>query len=317
MPFLANPERGFFTTANNPPLGAETLGFDYCDTYRVQAISEALGARDAGWTVEDCLALQRDVRCIPWEQIRDVVLALKPTDANARDGLELLRAWDGRADADSPAACVFELFAAEMCVRVAKAKAPKEWKAVLGEYGLGGSGNSLFTDRRIAHLVGLIRGQPAGWFTSWSDEMCDALREIVQKLRRDVGPGPAYWGWGHLRQLRLEHPLFGKHRWLGPAFNLGPVPCDGDCNTISQAGVRPAEPTGFTHNMCNLRTVFDLADLSKSQFVLCGGQSGNPCSDHYADQFPLWQAGESIAIALEQGEVIRAAKETLRLLPLK
>jgi penicillin amidase len=115
--------------------------------------------------------------------------------------------------------------------------------------------------------------------------------------------------------LRLEHPLFGKHRWLGTAFNLGPFPCGGDCNTISQAGVRPAQPAEYTHNMCNLRTVFDLANLGQSRFVLCGGQSGNPWSSHFADQLPLWREGETIAIAWEQGEVIRAAKETLRLLP--
>ena len=70
--------------------------------------------------------------------------------------------------------------------------------------------------------------------------------------------------------------------------------------------MRPAEPTAFTHNMANLRTVFDLADLSRSRFVLCGGQSGNPCSDHFADQFPLWQEGESISIPWLQAEVIRA-----------
>ena len=51
--------------------------------------------------------------------------------------------------------------------------------------------------------------------------------------------------------------------------------------------------------------------------MLCGGQSGNPLSQHHADQFPLWQEGESIAIPWDQADVIRAAKETLRLLPEK
>jgi len=314
MPFLENPGPGYFATANNPISGRPELGADYCDTYRFRAISDALALGDQ-WSVEQCLALQLDVRAIPWEEIRDIVLALASADADTRDGIDLLRAWDGRADAESPAAGIFELFLAEMCVRVAKAKAPREWRTALGEYGLGGSGHNLFTDRRVAHLVGLIRDQPAGWFSSWPAELESALRGVVQKLRREVGPGPAYWAWGHIRQLRLEHPLFGKHRWLGTAFNLGPFPCGGDCNTISQAGVRPAQPAEYTHNMCNLRTVFDLANLGQSRFVLCGGQSGNPCSSHFADQLPLWREGETIAIAWEQGEVIRAAKETLRLLP--
>lgn len=314
MPFLEDPGPGYFATANNPIPGRPELGADYCDDYRHRAVTEALALGER-WSVEQCLALQLDVRSIPWEELRDIILALAPGDADARDGLELLRAWDGRVDSESPAACVFELLVAEMCQRAARAKAPREWLIVLGENAIGGSGHTLFTDRRVAHLVRLLRDQPAGWFPSWTGELESALAEVVRKLRRDVGPAPAYWAWGHLRQLRLEHPLFGKHRRLGAAFNLGPVPCGGDCNTVSQAGARPADPTAYTHNMCNLRTVFDLADLGKSRFVLCGGQSGNPLSPHHADQLPLWQEGESIAIAWGQGEVIRAAKETLRVLP--
>ena len=210
---------------------------------------------------------------------------------------------------------MFELFTAEMCVRVAKAKAPKSWLTALGESGLGIVSHSLLTDRRAGHLMGLVRGQPAGWFASWPKEMESVLGDVVRKLRREVGPSPAFWAWGHLRQLRLEHPLFGKHPWLGPMFNLGPVACGGDCNTVAQSGVRCAEPTAYTHNIPNLRTVFDLADLSRSQFVLCGGQSGNPLSPHHADQLPLWQCGESFTMPWEQTEVIRAAVDTLRLLP--
>jgi penicillin amidase len=84
---------------------------------------------------------------------------------------------------------------------------------------------------------------------------------------------------------------------------------------VNQAAARPADPTGFAPNVACLRAVFDLADLSKSAFILCGGQSGNPLSPHHADQLPLWRRGESITIAWEQAEVIRAAADTLRLLP--
>jgi penicillin amidase len=314
MPFIENPGPGYFSTANNPVPGRPELGADYCDDYRHRAVTDALALGEK-WSAEQCLALQLDVRCIAWEEIRDIVLGLPATSVEARDGVELLRGWDGRLDSESPAACVFELFMARMCQRVAQAKAPREWLTVLGENGLGGAAHTLFTDRRIGHLVRLIRAQPDGWFSSWSREIESALGEVVRKLRREVGPAPAYWAWGHVRRLRLEHPLFGKHRLLATAFNLGPVPCGGDCNTVSQAGVRPADPTDFTHNMCNMRTVFDLADLGASRFVLCGGQSGNPWSAHHADQLPLWQEGESITIPWEQADVIRAAKETLRLLP--
>src|SRR5206468_2840303 len=128
------------------PPARQALGGDYCDPYRVRAITEALAAR-TGWTLAECLALQQDVRSIPWEEIRDVVLSLSPADASARDAIALLRDWDGRVDSESPAACVFELFTSELCVRVARATAPKAWRAALGETALGTSGHNLFTDR--------------------------------------------------------------------------------------------------------------------------------------------------------------------------
>ena len=324
MPFAVNPACGFLATANDDPrLWAEEplppacwLGTDFIDDYRARRIRECLAARDSGWTAADFTELQLDVQSIPWRELRDSVLSLTPADGDARAALDVLAPWDGRVDAESPAAAVFELFVAEMCVRVAKAKAPKGWATAVGEGAFGLVGHNMFVDRRVAHLSRLIRAQPAGWFASWPAEMEAVLALVVQKLRREAGPGPGFWAWGHLRQLKLEHPLFGKHRWLGPAFNCGPLPWGGDNNTVSQAAVRACGPTGFTHNIANMRAVFDLADLSKSTFVLCGGQSGNPLSPHHADLLPLWQRGESVVLPWDQADVIRAAVDTLRLLPL-
>lgn len=322
MPFVKDPAGGFFATANNPPeqsMGSNEdfafLGRDYIDDYRYRAIADEIGRVNA-WNVVMNLKLQTNVRSIPWEELRPILLSLESDDSNARDALGLLREWNGMVEINSAGATVFELFVAEMCVRVAKSKAPNGWRVALGESEFGSLKHNLFTDRRMAHLVKLLRAQPPGWFeTPWSEVMLDALGKVIGHLRREVGPGPKFWGWGHLRKLRLNHALFRKSRWLGPAFNLGPVPCAGDPNTINQAGARPTEPTALTHNMANLRMVIDLGDLARSQFVLCGGQSGNPCSPNYDDQFPLWQAGEAIQLPWDRDTIIREAVATVRLMP--
>ena len=293
------------------------LGCDFIDAYRARRIRERLAERDSGWTSAECTALQLDLQSIPWREMRNRVLSLTPTSPDARDALNLLGAWDGRVESESPAAAVYELFAAEMCIRVVKARAPNGWRSAAGEGAIGILGHNLFVDRRISHLSRLIREQPPGWFASWSAEMEAALAVVVRKLRRDAGPGPAFWAWGHQRMLRLDHPLFARNRWLGPAFNRGPIPWGGDSNTVSQAATRLADPLGFITNMANLRTVFDLNDLQMSTFVLCGGQSGNPLSPHHADQLPLWQRGDSFVLAWDQAAVIRAAVDTLRLIPPK
>jgi penicillin amidase len=318
MPHLVNPPGGSVATANAAPHrlpGDPYLGLDFVDDYRAAVIGEELAKRD-GWDPAAFAELQQNVRSKPWEEMRAAVLSLTPDDPDAREALALLRDWDGQVAADSPAAAVFELAVAELCTRVAKAKAPGGWAVALGATGLGADGHNLFADRRVGHLVRLVNDQPPGWFARpWADEIADALAGVVRRLRREAGPGPAYWGWGHLRPLRLDHPLFGKHKLLGPAFDLGPVPHGGDQNTVNQGACRPLDPLGVPQNIPNLRAVFDLADPSKSTFVLAGGQSGNPLSPHFADQLPPWQAGEAITPPWAQEQVIREAKEVLRLLP--
>jgi penicillin amidase len=315
MPHFTNPEAGFVASANDNVTGSPDFGADYIDDYRARRIREELARRPEGLTPADCAALQLDIQSLPWREMRDSVLSLTPASADAREGRDLLANWNGRVEADSPPAAVFQFFVAQMCVRVARAKAPTAWPFALGAGRVGAVGGNLFADRRVAHLSRLVREQPAGWFASWPAEMEAALAHAVRELRKFAGPSPAYWAWGHLRMLRLEHPLFGNHKWLGPAFNRGPVPWGGDSNTVSQAGVKLSEPAEYTHNIANLRCVFDLADLAKSTFALAGGQSGNPLSPHHADQFELWRVGESFAVPWVQEDVIRAATATLRLLP--
>jgi penicillin amidase len=323
MPYEVDPEREYVASANSePPASGPFLGLDFLDSYRVTVIREAFeeGANwldpSGDWDVKACQLLQTDTWSIPWREMKDAVLAIPATDSDVALGLSLLREWRGYIEAESPAAAVFELFVAELCVRVAKAKALNAWASAVGEGGLGDRGHNLFAARRVGHLVRLVREQPAGWFArSWPEEMADVLAGVVRKLRREAGPAPAYWAWGHLRPLVLDHPLFGKSKLIGPAFRLGPIPVGGDANTVNQSGCRPANPTARPHIIPGLRAVFDLADVSKSTFVLCGGQSGNPCSRHYADQLPLWRAGEAAALSWEPDDVIRGAKETLRLFP--
>jgi penicillin amidase len=40
-----------------------------------------------------------------------------------------------------------------------------------------------------------------------------------------------------------------------------------------------------------MRFVADMGNDAGAWFILPAGQSGNPLSSHYRDQFPLWQRG--------------------------
>jgi penicillin amidase len=317
MPYRDNPNEGFIATANNRPLPegqGPFLGVDWLDGYRVAAANEELAAR-TDWDVPQTQALQMSFVNLHWREVRDNVLAITTEDAATREALELLRGWEGNMDADSPAATIYELFMAQLIQRIARAKAPKSFDWALGR----GHGlllpHGFLAVRRMGHLAALLREQPAGWFTRpWPDELADTLRSVVAELRAKHGENPALWAWGRVRPLRLRH-LIDRRPPLDRIYNLGPIPWGGDANTLSQASAMPLDPTGNPGFIASLRMVVDVGAWENCRFILPAGQSGNPFSPHYADQFPLWRSGEGVPIAWSDDAVRRATRRTLRLVP--
>jgi penicillin amidase len=122
-----------------------------------------------------------------------------------------------------------------------------------------------------------------------------------------------------MRPLVLRHPFARRPGRLGvmlaSIFNLGPVPCGGDCDVINQAAALPLAPLAPSDNIPSLRAVFDVGAWQNSRFVMPGGQSGNPFSPHYGDLFELWQRGEGVPIAFAPQEVRAATVATLELIP--
>ncbi len=225
----------------------------------------------------------------------------------------MLREWDGRVSADSPAATVYELFLAEMEGRVARAKAPRTFAAILGERLGPFTPYNFLCYRRTGHLSQLLRQRPTGWFArSWPEEMADVLATVVRRLRTQYGNKPTEWAFGRLRPLVLHHAL-GRNRLLARLFNLGPIPFGGDADTINQGAVLPLDPLAPVDNIASLRMVVDVGAWHNSRFSLPGGQSGNPLSPHYDDLFALWQRGDGVPIAWTTDEIRNVVRETLEL----
>jgi penicillin amidase len=218
--------------------------------------------------------------------------------------------------ADSPAAALFEYLLAELCGRVARARAPRSAEWALGRGFVSLIPINSFIVRRVGHLVRLLREQPAGWFPEgWEEEVRRALRSAVERLSGRFGTDPAGWAWGRVRPLTFRHPV-SERRPLGRVFNLGPYPWGGDTNTVSPAVVDPADPTANPDGaVASLRVAIDVGEWELSRFVLPGGQSGNPFSPHYADQMPLWLKGDALPIAWSPEAVKRATRHTLVLDP--
>jgi penicillin amidase len=316
MPFLVDPEAGFVATANNQPTPVDPdgpfLGVDWLDGFRQAAIGEALEGRD-DWDVARTLALQLDTRSLPWRAIRDVVLALEPETRAASQALALLGDWDGRVSSHSVGASVFELFVAEMCQRLVRAKAPKAARWALGRGYTELLPYNLILTRRLSHLVDLVQKRPDGFFVDgWEAEMLDALAAVVVRLSDRFGSDSKRWRWGQVRPLRAIHP-FGEKPPLDALFNLGPFPGRGDAATISQGLVDLRDPTANPVGVPTLRAVLDTSDWDASRFSMLGGQSGNPFSPHYDDLIPFWLRGEGVPIPWSEPQIRATTEKTLRL----
>ena len=317
MPHARNPSAGLVATANNQPLPSGQgpfLGMDWLDGYRVSRVLEMVAAHDT-WDIEGTALAQLDTVSIPWREMREVVLAVEPSTPEARDALKSLSKWDGVVRSDSSGATVFEYFLAEMVKRVAKAKAPKSWEWVIGRSDAPVHSLTLLSGRRVGHLVNLLRNSPEGWAEVPLKRLVDdSLEASIVEIRRQFGNDPQEWQWGKIRPLALEHPV-GRSRWLAPVFNLPPIPCAGDTNTVFQTGADPRNPAGPPLVCPSMRMVLDVGNWDENLFVLPGGQSGNPLSPHYADQFLLWAEGKGTTISWTPGAVDRATVSTLTLSP--
>jgi penicillin amidase len=312
LPRAVDPGCGFVATANNLPASdASWLGLDFLDGYRIARITETLASRD-DWDIPSTLEFQMDRTSPVW---REVAAVVQDAAAGGPAGT-LLEEWDGVLSPESPAATLFEVFLGEMITAVVTARAPNS-----AEWALGRGFTPLvpfngFIVRRVSHLSRLLREQPPGWFPAgWPDRIRAALETAHGRIVAEHGPDPAGWGWGRVRPLTLKHPL-GLRPPLDRVFNLGPVPHGGDANTVNPAPVDPADPTGNPDfAVASLRMAIDVGEWEQARFVLPGGQSGNPFSPHYRDQFGLWQRGDAFPIAWSEPMVASSTRHTLTLNP--
>ena len=317
MPHVLDPPNGFVSSANNQPVPTESgafLGVDWLDGYRQARIVESLAAR-SDWDLDLSAALQLDQVSLVWRDVKELVLALPAPTKAAERGLAILKHWDGGASPLSPAATVFQLFFAEMVRRATHAKAPRSAAFAMGRGPNLVMPQTTLAIRRVAHLVELMRSEPAGWFSrTWPDEMADALDRVVDKLEVERGPRLSKWAWGKVRPLTMKH-FASAVPGLGKVFDLGPVPCGGDLATLAQGAVDFNDPTGNPVGVTNMRFLVDVGRWDETRVVLAGGQSGNPLSPHYSDLFTLWKKGETTRLWWSHEAVRRAAVSILTLAP--
>jgi penicillin amidase len=284
LPGDYNPAKGWFASANqnNLPEGwprDRIPAFSFREPYRYQRIADVLSAQPRH-RLADSVALQHDTLSTPARQL----VALLPArgSAEAEPAIAMLRGWDGRLDADSGPAALFEILWRELVARMLAAIVPERARALVDDISPSVLlGLLAHPDRRLGPDPVAAR-----------DALFDAaLAAAWVSARTQLGADPAAWRWGSLHQVRIRHPL---SRIPAIAAAFPPIEGEGsggDSFTVMARWLRGA-PAWHVSGGASYLQVIDVGAWDNSLMLNFPGQSNDPRSPHYRDQYAHWIHGE-------------------------
>jgi len=304
LPAAYNPPGGIIATANQNPFPADypyPVNGNFAPPDRSRRIRDLLSAR-SGWRAADMLAVQTDIFSAFHKFLATQVVAAYGRRGAKNPALdpavELLRAWDGRMDQDLGAPFLVSLVYQHVRTSVAESASPG--KGQLYEYAMG-----------PAVIGKLLRERPEGWFRDYDTMLLSALVDAVDEAKRIQGGNVSRWKYGAYLRIEIDNPVLHAAMQRIPAigrfldiFEIGPAPMSGGSTTVKQT-TRTLAPS--------MRMSADLADWDRSLLNVQVGQSGQPFSSHYKDQWDGYYHGRSYPMQFRNVQ----AMSTLELRPVQ
>ena len=277
LPAVLNPPTGIIVSSNQNPFPPDypyPVNGNFAPPYRARQIRDRLSSHN-GWRAPDTLALQNDVYS-GFNQFlaAQVVAAYEKRNAH-NPGLDpavaLLRGWNGQMEKELAAPFVITLVYQHLRTAVAESAAPS--KGLAYEFTMA-----------PAVVERLLRDRPEGWFRDYDDLLLRALVDAVEEGTRIEGRDIKRWQYGAYLKIGINHPIIHRLPLVGRYFDIGPVPMSGSSTTIKQT-TRALAPS--------MRMNADLGDWDRSLLNVQIGQSGQPLSSHYRDEWLDYYNGRS------------------------
>jgi penicillin amidase len=309
LPSSIDPASGILATANarvttdNYPY---FIANDWVDPYRLDRIHHQLSTASS-LTPSDLLALQNDTHSeLDLLVAQRTAYALDRTAAsrNAKSpdakrlhqAADILRSWDGNLSANSTAGAIATATRSELWPILLSAQLSAHDRATSGHHRDPADLIPLYTwNERTFALEQLLEHTPARWlppnFHSWDDLLTFAVDQALQRLH--APSDLTRLTYGAIHPVEIAHPIFGSHtvlsQLLGVPTGTGFHPIGGDNTTIKQTGLHFGPSERFTA---------DLAHPESTLANITTGQSGNPASPWYLDQFLPWLNGTTFPLPL-------------------
>ena len=302
LPQALNPESGFIATANARVVGPNYKPYltdRWEEPYRTARIYDLLHDRH-DLRVEDMLKVQADTYSYPHVFLAEQLLAasktVKPKDPRARRLIDGLKDWNGIAEASSTE--ISFLFA----VRNSALKLVLE--PVLGE------DTALYQWRSTTFLQKTLTDRPSRWlpaaYKNYDELLVAAADDAVKKLAENSASERVDdWAWKKFNSLDMFHPL-GHNGVLKSFLSITGKPQSGTIYSVRAASK--------THGPA-MRFVANPANWDESILLIPSGESGQPGSSHYSDQFSYWYEGKAILAPFSDAAEAKAKRHTLTLKP--
>jgi penicillin G amidase len=114
------------------------------------------------------------------------------------------------------------------------------------------------------------------------------------------------WTYGSQHVINVQHPLYAMLPFFRRSTSTGPHQLWGDKTTLNHVrGLLGASQ----------RLTVDWSNLDGSTENIVMGESGDPLSPYFLDQFPSWYAGKTFPLPFTESAVTASTRHTLRLVP--
>jgi penicillin G amidase len=289
LPNLYNPPAGFIMTANQRIAGMDykypQLIRDFAPPWRARRLHDLL-SNDAKATMDSTAAAQLDTYSIPHSMLAKEIVGM---EAASEESIKTLKDWDGRMVPESQAALLVNEIRNCAANKIAAANRPVPAGTIR---------------EKILHWA--IGDNAKRWLPTGFEDYTALLKacdtEAVATFAKSYGADRSQWTFGKINPARFQHPLAAAPL-IGGQFATPSTPTPG-------IGTTPNVGSGVS-----MRLIASPGNWDATRLIIPLGQSGNPASPHYKDQFETWLNGTPAALPFSLDAIKKAAKNEMRLVP--
>jgi len=307
-PNTANPEKGFFATANQNVTPADykhwdAIGHVWADPYRGNRINEVLGTNKK-LTMDDMKALQVDYLSLPARSLTPLLANLK-LKGQAAEASSKLKVWDFKLNPSSIEAAIYVTWENKIKVNAAKQFIPEAANGLL----------SLQTKKIVDWLITPDKKFGSDPLAGRDQFLAIAFDEAVKMLSDSLGNDMSKWQYGQksMKHTYMAHALGNVvNDSLKAKLDLGPLPRGGYGDTPGSTSGNMRQSAG-----ASFRIIVNTGNWDAAVATNGPGQSGNPESPFYKNLFEPWAKDQYFPVYYTKNKIEKVSVEKLMLKPVK